>query len=434
MKTCRRAARLGGQVYGALAALSVAGSVALGQVGAAPAPAAATNTLTRATSVTRQFVAFAYDPVLPSVLCVLAEHIKRDWLGLLNVPDAWADPIVIFVNTGDASQANTANIGLRVFRTDYHLKYQIDCVTPPPVDEATLAPIIVEALIAEAANRDLVFPETGSVLTAQAPLWLAHGAAQSGRGRTDQLLDAARRSIATGQPPAAADLLAATTLPADPLEREFFEVNTWLFTEGLVELPDGRGKLRRFITELGTQKSSSNAFWAVYRNDFPTDSSLEKWLSLRLSERTAAVVAGALNATDTAQRLSELLQTNLERPRGRRGGTIKADVPMNQLWRYYDQKWFPDVIRDKLLRVEALGSQAHPLYRPVIDGYAQALRSMMDGSVYRYRRGIAAADAARRSVEVECQQTAAYLDRAEQRFATAGSRSALSDYLDQFDR
>src|SRR5208283_1271946 len=85
--------------------LSVA-IVALAQIAAASCAHAATNTVVTTVSVSRQFAASANDPVLPSALCVYAEHVKQEWLGRMDMTDAWRDPILLVVRPRTAAQTN----------------------------------------------------------------------------------------------------------------------------------------------------------------------------------------------------------------------------------------------------------------------------------------------------------------------------------------
>ncbi len=417
--------------------------------------ASATNALVSTRSASRQFVVYANDRLLPSALCVYAERVKREWLRLWDTSDRWRDPILIVVRPREPSQTNAPAISLDVFQTDKHLKYQIYCVVPPPLDDAELLTSMVEALCAEWANRDQPMVRGRAYAAPLMPLWLVQGVAASIQGRGDLLLAIARRSVAAGRPQSAADLLNARLLPSDPAERALFQANAWIFTESLLALPDGAQKLRRFLTEAGAQKVVSNAFWAVYRGEFPRDAALEKWWSLQQAGRTSAVVAENLTAQETAQRLDDILLTRLDPTRGRRGMPGEKEMTVDQLWRYADESWLKHVLELKIDRLGALRSQAHPLYQAVIDDYIDAVGWLARQSTVRFRRGVRKAEAARLAAEKQSRAIAAYLDQAERVYAPgefsrsfAGyfrtldqfqkledeRRNPISDYLDKFDR
>src|SRR5439155_17196786 len=147
---------------------------------------------------------------------------------------------------------------------EFHLKYQITCLVPPPIEEVELVTAVVEALCAETVNRKQPTFRGQSYIAPPIPAWLSHGLAQSIFGRPEFLLDVARRSVDAGRPQNAADLLNVTGPPADPGERELFQANTWLFTDALLAQPDRSRKLQRFLAELAPTKSVSNPFASAH--------------------------------------------------------------------------------------------------------------------------------------------------------------------------
>jgi hypothetical protein len=287
------------------------------------------------------------------------------------------------------------------------------------------------------------------------PLWLVHGTAASIRGRGDLLVAIARRSVAAGRPLGAVDLLNIRRLPSDPAERALFQANAWVFIESLLGLPDGAHKLQRFLREVGAQKVATNAFWTVYREEFPQDAALENWWSRQQASRTSVVVAENLTAQGTAQQLDGILLTKLDPTKGRRGMPHSREMTIDRLWHYYDEPWLREVLEMKINRLGALRGQAHPLYRPVIDRYIDALSWLMRQSTVRFRRGLRKAEAARLAAEKQSRAIAACMDQAERVYAPeeftriftgyfrmldqfqkleGERRNPISDYLDEFER
>ena len=85
------------------------------------------NELTRAVSVSRQFIIHAPGRLLPHAIGVFAEQVKREWEATLDLSNRWRDPIILLVKPRSAAQADLASPILGVFPTDAHLKYQITC-------------------------------------------------------------------------------------------------------------------------------------------------------------------------------------------------------------------------------------------------------------------------------------------------------------------
>src|ERR1041384_8080722 len=190
--------------------------------------------LAHTVSVTGQFVAYAGDPALPPVVCVIAERVKSAWRDRLDITNQWPDQIVIVVRQREATATNAPAIRAEMFQTEFHLKYQITCLVPPPIAEPELVNAVIETLCAETANRNQPSPRGRPYIAPPIPPWLSHGLAQSMVGRPEFLLEVARRSVDAGRPLNAAELLNATAPPAEPAERGLFQANAWLLTEALL--------------------------------------------------------------------------------------------------------------------------------------------------------------------------------------------------------
>ncbi len=429
-------------------------AVVAAQSRGARAASTATNTLATTTSTSRQFTAYADDQVLPSALCVFAERVKHEWLRRMDVADNWRDPILLVVHTRASAQADAPAISMAMIQTDVHLKYQIRCLLPPPLDEAELLATVVEALSAEWANRAQPIARGQLYVAPTMPIWLVEGLAASIQGRFESLLAIARRSEAAGRPQTATDILGVKTLPVDTAERQLFQANAWLLTESLLALPDGSRKLRSFLSELGAQKVEANAFWSVYRQDFPQNVALDKWWSREQVRRTSVTLAQDLSAAETARRLDAILVTKLGPSSGRKGRPDETVTSIDNLWKYSEESWLRDVLKLKLDDLGTLRGLAHPLYRPVVDEYFDAVRWLLWGSDVHFRRAVRQAAEMKAAVDKQTHAIAAYMDQAEHAYAPeelsavfngyfqtfdqaqkleGERRSPISDYLDKFD-
>ncbi len=402
--------------------------------GDADGASAVTNVLSSTLSASRQFAAYAENPLLPSALCVYAERVKREWLRRMDVADNWRDPILLVVRAREPAQTNAPPVSMAVYQTDAHLKYQIRCLVPPPLDEAELLATMVEALSSEWANRGQPLVRGQLYATPEMPLWLVEGLAASIQGRFDPLLSIARRSVAAGRPQQAAEVLGVKVLPVDTTDRQLFQANAWMFTESLLAMPDGSRKLRNFLTELGAQKAASNAFWTVYRQDFTQSTTLEKWWSLEQARRTSVTVAQDLSAEETVRELDAILIVKLGLTNGAKGVRQKTETTIDRLWEYAEEPWLKDVLKLKIDHLGALRSQAHPSYQPVLDEYIEALKWLFQGSVVRFRRTLKHAAAMQAAAEKQSRAVAAYLDQAERAYAPEELSKVFHDYFQTFDQ
>jgi len=394
--------------------------------------------LRSATSGTGQFTAYAPGPVLPAALCVFAEHLNHHWRDSLAITDRGHDPIILVLRDQIATNA-PANVTLNIIQIGPVLKYEIGCRLSPPPDEPTLAAAVIEALCLELANRDRPANPAMPWHSAQIPLWLIRGLAGTLADRNDWLQNVARRSATAARPPAARDLLRATVLPVDEVDRDLFLANTWLLTDSLLRLPGGPGKLRQFLSELRT---ADNAFAKVYQSDFPDDLALEKWWSLVQARLVTVIVPQDLTAGETAQRLDALL-------------VFAGGVPFTDLSRQFDAAWLKRDLPGRINELAVLLSRAHPLYRPVLAAYIDAGHQLVDGNISRYRRAVASAEELRLAVHRQTLTISAALDIAEATYASGVSSNVwqgyfrtieqledferhrhdpIGDYLDKFDK
>lgn len=425
------------------------GCLAASLAAAAPDPLFSGGELTRSISATGQFTAYSENPLLAPQLCAVAERLKRQWQQTLRLPDGWRDPIV-FVARARGDATNAPALHLQAFRTPLHLKYQIDCRTPPPIDPTDFRAMLVESLCAEFANRREVLPRGAALAPAAIPPWLTYGLAQSLDERADSLLAVARRSVVGGHPTEAAALLDAAAVPELAIERELFVANAWLFVEGLLALPRGAEKVQDYLAALGQHEPARPAFTAAFQKDFTDDVALEKWWCLMLAQRTAATVAENLSAEETMRRLDATLHVQLDRPVA--GYAMGTEVALAQLWLQSDQTWFHELLETKLNQLQALRSLANPRYVALIDQYTAAWRDLHEKRVRAFRRDNAAANQWRERIDRKTDEIAVYLDRAEHRFTPAGTHTfdgdfrileqteplgagdAIGDYLDRFEK
>jgi len=423
--------------HAALLALSVVFSAAV---------PAQTNTAPRlVASSAGQFTAHTPDTVWSSVLCVLASQVKREWLRRLDIPDKWRDPIVLILAERTAATAAAPGVWQEVLRSELHLKFQIQLRIPPALERDHLVRVLVGALCSEYANRAREFPRQPPFVITEAPPWLTEGLTQIITGDPERLIPLLRRSVNSGRPLTAEELIGATAAPPEPGERLRFQAHAWVLVEGLLSLPKGSDKLCQVMREPGT-------FAEVYRWQFRDDAAREKWWSLLLAERATAMLAEDRTATETARQLAAILPSKLQMRLP--DAIAEAPVAFADLGRYTRKEWLAPLVRDKLVQLGALRGTAHPLYRDAIDRYIAALECLSAGQVSRFQHETKLARRAHAAADEQVRKISAYVDQVE-RVHTPPDRAAvwrqlklfemiqetnilrrdpISDYLDKFDR
>jgi hypothetical protein len=377
---------------------------------------------------------------LPAAIAVFTERIKREWLGVLDLPDQWRDPIVLVWR--DPVESAPPVLPVRIVQIGPVVKYEIDLHTPPSIQPPDLARAIVHALSLELANRDRRPGAAGSWTSATIPLWLTEGLTQIVHGQPDWLVAVARRGSAAARPATASDLLAVSSLPAEPAARELFTANAWLLTDGLRRLPNGSRRLQQFHAALARGQLPATAFGTVYGDLFADTVTLEKWWSLQQSQLANVAVPQNYTAAETSRRLDAAL-------------TLSTESTFRQLERYSEDRWLKKVLPVRIRELELLHGRAHPLYRPVILAYRDAAVLLLEEKISRFRRAGRAADQLRADLNRQLREIDAVVDQAERRANAAAQseltagylralesveqfehsrRNPIRDYLDQFDQ
>jgi hypothetical protein len=402
-------------------------------------------------SRSRQFYVTAPDPRWSSVLCVFAEQLKQQWQQRLDISiDKWLDPVAI--RLAERPTTNAAPIWMEVFRTDLHLRYQIEVRIPPSLDRQRVASFLLQALCAEYANRERLFPRQPPYEISQPPVWLVEGLAQSMVGSPEQLLPAIQRAAGSALPPTAEQLITAMELPSHPGERLRFQAAAWLLTESLLALPGGSAKLLRLLRTTNPGDNPQKQFHEIYAGNFADASAREKWWSLQMLTRAAGTLAQDLTATETSRQLTNILPTKLELRSGTETG--QAVVPVGELFQHVETGWFLAATQEKLSQLRMLSRTAHPAYREVLGHYLAGLQLLAEHKVARGRSEITLAVKLQAAADRKSQQVRDYVDQAERihtpyddsnlrekiRLLLAADelellrRDPISDYLNKFDK
>lgn len=405
-----------------------------------------TNTASRlVVNSAGQFTVHTPDAVWSSVLCVLATQVKREWLRRLELPDKWRDPIVLVLAERPATAASVPGMWQETFRSELHLKFQIQLRFPPALEQTQVVSVLVEALCREYANRAREFPRQPPFAITETLPWLTEGLAQSIAGDPEQLLPVLRRSVNGGCPPSAQDLMSARSVPSEPGDRLRFHAHAWALVEGLLSLPKGSEKLCQLICQ-------PEMLAEIYRWQFQDDAAREKWWSLLLAERAAVMQAEDRTAAETSRQIAEILPSKLQMRLP--DAVAEAPVAFANLGRYTDKDWLMPLVRDKLARLASLRGMAHPSYSEAIDRYIAALECLTPRQVSRFPNETKRAQRAHAAADEQTRKLSAYVDQVE-RTHTPPDRAAvrqqlkvfqviqetnilrrdpISDYVDKFDR
>ena len=375
------------------ARLTLLGFLACASPGAATTPE-------RSISTSRQFLVYGPDVGLRSAICDLAERTKRDLLQRLGARDEWATPIVIRAQYRQANSPETPPASLSFSQTGFGLKLQLDLSMAPDVTQPAIRRELLGALLLEMMYRGATDLSAGTTYIPP-PDWLLDGLGADARSTASVL----------AVPAAAHDILPLEEFlqqrPGllDAPGRSLYAGYSVALVESLAQMPNGRHRLARFVSDL---PSTSNDAMADLRKHFPelieaTGGSTNTWIShiARLAARQSYQL---LSSQETERILNEMLSVRISN-----AGSEKK-YPLHQ---------FPAFIRESAARpvltrlgrdLSALVGQANPIYRPVICEYEKVTARLARGKTHGIAERLAGLMAARERIAAQMRGIDDYLN------------------------
>jgi hypothetical protein len=301
---------------------SVSGQFVVSSV-ASDAPAAPLPGLAADTNVVR---------LNTELLAVAAERFKLSLWRELGIPSdsTWSGRIFLEVHPA-RSLDETVTIASSSFLD--HWNYTLEL--PDALRKMRYARALSGVLLLELSNRSAA-PGGHS---AEVPPWLVDGLARQviatagdevvlsvPGGKADELrvgrINEARRSFDT-LADARAVLQAAPALTFDELswptddqmngaDGGIYSASSHLFVASLLELKNGRGKMRAFLAELPAHFNWQMSFFAAFAEDFKGPLDVEKWWALRVVNFAARAPGPRWTADVSLARLDALLSVPVD--------------------------------------------------------------------------------------------------------------------------
>lgn len=378
-------------------------------------------------STSRQFIVYGTDLAVRGAICDLAERTKRELLALLGERDNWTTPIVINARYPLANLPELPRLQVDLGQTGFGLKLQLDVVIDPAMSRPAVRREMLRALLLEMMYRREPHLSPGSLYESP-PDWLLDGisAEQSDlpRDRVAALL-AVSAASGNGWPlhkflPQRVELLDAAT-------RNLYRAYSLALVDLLSHSPDGPRHLTQFILDL---PRAADDPLANLRSHFPgvfgTESAETTW-QRHLSSFSRTQPYQLLTGAETERRLDELLRVRISD----RGAT-----------RTYDLTQFPTFLKQKPAKKElatlkndltALATRAHPVYAPIIAGYAQIVALIQRGRTLAVPKRLEELAAARLAMSGQLREIEDYLNWLEAT-SVAGPSGLFADYVKAAER
>jgi hypothetical protein len=378
-------------------------------------------------STSRQFIVHGSDLALRGVICDLAEHTKRELLGLVGQRDDWIMPIVINARRPQANLPELPRFNLELGQTGFGLKLQLDVLVDPATSRAEIRRELLRALILEMMyRREPQLPSGASY--SSPPDWLLDGIRSEEsdlpRDRVAALLALSARSENVW--PLHRFVTQRVEL-LDAAARTLYRAYSCALVDMLSHGQDGPRSLLQFITDL---PRASNDRMDDLRNHFPevfgTESAELTWQKqiVRLSSGQAWQL---LNLVETERRLAEILRFTISD----RGRERSYDLVEFTIFQKHETARQALVAVEKKLK--ALATRAHPFFGAIIAEYAQIISSIERGRTLSIPQRLGQLASTRRAMAAQMRQIDDYLNWFE---ATSLVRSSgeFGDYLEAAER
>lgn len=342
--------------------------LSLALVGASPAHAAVDPTQR---SSSKQFTVYCSDFALRARVVNFAEEIKADVLRLLNVNDAGQQgyPIVVTIERASVGEA-LAPATVQLYEVGHGFKVQIDVRIGNNPAAVNLQKHLIRAVLLEFAYRQRPDAVRGGTAYLEPPWWLVEGMLQVMR-RRETGVDTSffQRLIKTDRLPDLEKLIATTPNDLGQASRSIDEACAMCLVQLLIDQPDGRISLSRFLRQLPDSGQDSVAALKKAFPQLQSEQSLQKWWTLNIARLSATDRFQGLSPEETDAQLAALL--SFELPTNKQDE--KRSFTVGEFAQYLKLPASRAALATAQSNVVALSAQANALYRPVVAEYEQIL-------------------------------------------------------------
>lgn len=273
-----------------------------------PSTALNKNKTASSTSSSGQFIVHGNDLSLRSAFSSRCEEISTELRDLLHDREAWALPIVVLLNSGEAAKLSDKAAKMEVSQiTHGGFHIQVTVNLRPDLRPTDVRAEIIRALLAERILRDQ--KELTSKRAMLLPDWLYTGIMEAldyrKRTRPSALFAAIFKS---GKIFGIEEIIEASPVEMDGLSKTIYQTSCCALVLALLDQPEGGARLNKFLSSLSSDaRPERDLLNLAYPSFATTSASLNKWWSLQLASLSRPSVAEPLSAADTMKMLEEAL-------------------------------------------------------------------------------------------------------------------------------
>ncbi len=383
----------------------------------------------RSISTSRQFIVYGSDARLRGAICDLAERTKTSALHLLQEQDEWKTPIIVNAQHSQANHPELPPVHLAFSQTGAGLKLQLDLNLAANANVASVERELLRAVYLEMMYRQQSEIAAGEEFV-EPPDWLLDGTLARAHERTDSQISESLRAIATSENIISlADFLHQRPELLEAPWRNVYRAYSAIFVNLLVETPDGRKRLKRFLAEL---PRSFRDPLDVLRTHFPAlgdnVETIEKTWNRRVAQSSPNERFHLLSCAETEEQLAQLLHLQASEP-----GRADAQYSLEEFPKFVRLPDSANALKSLAPELVALSGHANPLYLPVIFEYEKIALQLARRKTKRMAQRLAEVRAKREQISRTMQTIDDYMNWFEATQSSTNS-GVFRDYLQTAER
>ena len=377
----------------------------------------------RSTSTSRQFIVYGGNVALRGEICSLAEQTKASLLQRLALRDNWKTPILINLTFPRANLPEVSAGGLEFSQLGYGLKLQLNLPVTEPAQNAARQRELLRAIFVEMIYRGRSDVAAGTPYVTP-PDWLVDGLLAEPDG-SDAGADAEiLRSLVAAQKIAPLEQVVQEQRGRlDAPSQRVHDAYSRALVQLLLQAPDGRAKLVRFINQL---PDAPNDGLADLRAHFPETlgQAPSKWWALSVAQLSASDRYEILSAAETAAQLDRILPVSLPDA----DGTTRL-FSLGEYTAFRRRPGAAAALQKLGQELLLLGTRSHPSYRPIIQELHELVELLGRGQARRLAERLERVASYRAVVEQQSREVDDYLNwyEATQSKTMSGAFSELLD-------
>jgi hypothetical protein len=320
----------------------------------------------RTLSTSRQFILYGTDVGLRGAISHLAEETKTNLLTILRRSDSWKTPIVVNLQFPQANVPEIPPAAIHFSQTGAGLKLQLDLTISSDFNSASVERELLRAILLEMIYRQQPDLPPGTAYV-DPPDWLLDGIVAVSAGRDQKpLVEALEPLLAADKIMPLADFLRRCPILLDAPSRLLFRAYAAAFVRWLIDEPEGRSHLGRYVDDLSHASNDPSAELKIHFSAL-NHGSIEKTWRFRVAQFCDSQSYELLTFAETQRRLDELLSIKVAGADLRTNKTLRLDDLSERKISAADSKALGQLQANLML----LQVRAHPILRSVVTEYAQ---------------------------------------------------------------